>query len=159
MKPKVYLETTIPSYLTARPSRDLVIAARQEVTREWWESGREEFDLFVSQYVLDEAALGDPDATRRRMEALAGIPLLRATDDAFALADELLTGVPLPEKASTDSIHIAIAAIHRMDYLLTWNCAHIANAKFRVPIEAACRSFGFEPPIICTPDELLKESP
>ena len=159
MRPKVYLETTIPSYLTARPSRDLVVAAHQEVTREWWEVRRNEFDLFVSQYVLDEAVLGDPDATRRRMEALAGIPLLDSTEDAFALADAILQRLELPQKAWTDCMHIAIAATNGIEYLLTWNCAHIANAEFREPISAVCGDFGVEPPIICTPDEFSKEPP
>jgi predicted nucleic acid-binding protein len=159
MKPKVYLETTIPSYLAARPSRDLVVAAHQEVTREWWETRRAAFDVFVSEFVLDEATSGDPEAARRRLELLAGIPLLDPTGEVDALANAILTRIGLPQKASRDSLHIAIATANGMDYLLTWNCSHIANAEFREPIGAVCRGYGFEPPIICTPDELLKEPP
>jgi hypothetical protein len=159
MRPRVYLETTIASYLTARPSRDLVVAANQEVTREWWEIRRGEFELFVSEFVLDEAASGDPEAARRRMEILAGIPLLDPAGEVDALANAILTRVGLPQKASRDSLHVAIATINGMDYLLTWNCSHIANAEFQRPIAAVCRGYGFEPPIICTPYELLREPP
>jgi hypothetical protein len=157
MKPRVYLETTIPSYLTAWPSRDVVMAGHQQTTREWWETRRQDFDLFVSQFVVDEAGLGDPDAARRRLEALADVPLLDVSDDIYALANELVRGVPLPAKAATDSLHIAIATVNGMDYLLTWNCAHIANATLRGRIEMVCRGAEYEPPIICTPEELLKE--
>jgi hypothetical protein len=157
MKPRVYLETTIPSYLAAWTSRDLVMAAHQQTTREWWETRRTEFDLFISQFVIDEANLGDPDAARRRMEVLSGISLLDPTEDTFNVADAIMAHVPLPRKAATDSLHIATAAVNGMDYLLTWNCTHLANAEFREGIEAVCPGFGFEPPIICTPEELLKE--
>jgi len=157
MKPRVYLETTIPSYLTAWPSRDVVMAGHQQTTREWWETRRQDFDLFVSQFVVDEAALGDPDAARRRLESLAEVPLLDLSQEIYAVANELVRGVPLPAKAAADSLHIAIATVNGMDYLLTWNCAHIANATLRGRIEMVCRDAGYEPPIICTPEELLKE--
>jgi hypothetical protein len=157
MKPRVYLETTIPSYLTAWPSRDVVMAGHQQTTREWWETRRRDFDLFVSQFVVDEASLGDADAARRRLESLADVPLLDVSDEIYALASELVRGVPLPAKAAADSLHIAIATVHGLDYLLTWNCAHIANATLRGRIETVCRDAGYEPPIICTPEELLKE--
>ena len=124
MKPRVYLETTIPSYLAAWTSRDLVMAAHQQTTREWWETRRAEFDVFVSQFVIDEANLGDPDAARRRIEFLSGISLLDPSEDTYVVADEIMTRVPLPSKAATDSLHIAIAAVNGMDYLLTWNCTH-----------------------------------
>jgi hypothetical protein len=157
MKPRVYLETTIPSYLTAWPSPDVVMAGHQQTTREWWDTRRQDFELFVSQFVVDEAGLGDPDAARRRLESLAAVPLLDVSDEIYALANELVQGVPLPAKAAADSLHIAIATVHGMDYLLTWNCAHIANATLRGRIEMVCRDAGYEPPIICTPEELLKE--
>ncbi len=157
MRPRVYLETTIPSYLAAWPSRDLVMAAHQQTTREWWETRRGEFDVFVSQFVIDEAALGDPGAARRRLAVLTEIPLVDPSEDVYVLAEAIMAGVPLPPKASTDALHIAIATANGMDYLLTWNCTHIANAEFRAGIEMVCRSHGFEPPVICTPEELLKE--
>jgi hypothetical protein len=156
MKPRVYLETTIPSYLTAWPSRDLIMAARQQITREWWDARRDDFELFTSELVIDEASAGDSDAATRRLQTLANIAMLDSTIDAGVLADKLLNEIPLPPKAAADSLHIAIAATSGMDYLLTWNCTQIANAEFRGSIERICRESGFEPPIICTPEELLK---
>jgi hypothetical protein len=157
MKPRVYLETTIPSYLTAWLSRDLVMAGHQQTTREWWEARREDFELFVSQFVIDEAGIGDPDAARRRLEVLADVPLLAANEEVYTLAGELMIHLPLPPKAATDSLHIAIAAVNGMDYLITWNCTHIANAELRASIESVCQRCGFKSPVICTPEELLKE--
>ena len=156
MKPKVYLETTIPSYLTSRPSRDLVTAAHQQITREWWDTRRHDFDLFVSQMVIDEASAGDPEAATRRLEAVATLPLLDPQIEGIALAQMLIDSIPLPARAAADALHIAIAVVNGMDYLLTWNCTHIANAALRGRIEAACRSRGFRVPIICTPEELLE---
>jgi hypothetical protein len=157
MKPKVYLETTIPSYLTARPSRDLVTAAHQQITREWWDTRRHDFDLFVSQMVIDEASAGDPEAAIRRLDVLASQPLLDPQAEGTALAQMLIDHIPLPARAAADALHIAIAVVNGMDYLLTWNYTHIANAALRSRIEAVCRSKGFEVPIICTPEELLEE--
>jgi predicted nucleic acid-binding protein len=156
MNSKVYLETTVVSYLMARPSRDIVRAAEQEVTREWW-SRRKVFDLYVSQLVVDEAAAGDPAAAAQRLQALRGVPLLAMTGDAESLGRNLLRDAALPAKAAIDALHIALAAVHGMDYLLTWNCSHIANATMRGKIEAVCRNAGFEPPVICTPMELIEE--
>ncbi|WP_437906746.1 type II toxin-antitoxin system VapC family toxin [Sorangium sp. So ce327] len=156
MKPRLYLETTIVSYLTARPSRDLVQAAHQQVTREWWAS-RDDFTLFISQFVLDEAGAGDGDAAARRLDALRGATLLDITEEAILLASNLVVGGGLPAKARVDALHVAMAAVHGMDFLLTWNCKHIANAATRERIEELCRVDGFEPPVICTPLELPKE--
>jgi hypothetical protein len=157
MAARVYLETTIPSYLTAWLSRDLVMAAHQQTTNEWWETRRQDFELFISQFVLDEVSLGDAEAAKRRLAVLVDVPLLDASEDVYTLATELMNRVPLPPKAAADSLHIAIAAVHGMDYLLTWNCTHIANATLRGTIEMVCRESGYEPPVICTPEELLKE--
>lgn len=157
MKPKVYLETTIPSYLTARPSRDLITAAHQDITRDWWDKRRDDFVLFVSQAVIQEASAGDADAAARRLEALTDVPVLTLTKDAKALAKRLMKRLALPPHAALDSLHIALAVVHDMDYLLTWNCAHIANAAFRHRIEAVCRGHGRRSPVICTPQELLEE--
>ena len=156
MKPRAYIETSIISYLTAWPSRDLVHAAQQQVTRDWW-TIRGRFDLFASQFVLDEAAAGDEDAAARRLAALEEAVLLEVTEDAILLGEGLLAGGGLPSKARIDALHVAVAAVHGMDYLLTWNCKHIANATLRSRIEDLCRAAGFEPPIICTPLELPKE--
>src|SRR5205807_2515501 len=121
MKPRVYLETTIPSYLTAWPSRDLVRVAHQQITREWWVR-RDRFELYSSRLVVQECREGDPSAAADRMAALSGIALLEQTADTVTVAEALLRDVPLPTKAASDALHIAIAAVHRMTYLVTWNC-------------------------------------
>jgi hypothetical protein len=157
VRPKVYLETTIAGYLTAWPSRDLITAARQQITRTWWEERREEFDLFVSQIVVQEAGAGDEGAARRRLEALDGIPMLEIAEPAYDLAERLMSDVPLPEQAAVDALHVSVSVVSGMEYLLTWNCKHIANAILRGRIEAVCRANGYEPPTICTPEEFLEE--
>ena len=143
--------------MTAWPSRDLVTAAHQQITREWWQTRRQDFDLFTSQLVVDEASEGDLNAATRRLEVLAEIPLLEPSDDVAELAQALIEQIPFPERAAADALHIAIAVVSGMDYLLTWNCTHIANAALRSTIESICRSIGYNVPIICTPEELLQE--
>src|SRR3989304_6385924 len=154
MKPKVYLETTIISYLTAKPSRDLIIAAHQELTNEWWENRRMHFDLFVSQLVIQEAKAGDKNAAQKRLGILETIPLLELNENRISFA-RVLTEKVIPKKAVEDALHIAIAAIHGMDYLLTWNCKHLANAEREHAITAICHRNNLGPPIICTPEELM----
>ena len=150
---RVYLETSIISYLSARPSRDVVIAAHQALTRRWWR-GRRAYTLVASQLVADEAALGDPVESAKRLRALAAIPHLAVSPEATLLAGELVRRGALPKRATVDAFHIAVAAAHQVDYLLTWNCRHLANAKMRSTINATCRSAGLTPPVICTPEEL-----
>ncbi len=157
MKPTVYVETTIISYLTARLSRDLVTAAHQQITHEWWASRRAEFELFVSQFVVQEASMGDAAMVQKRLEELQAIVHLAVSQDAQDLAQRLVVDGPLPKKAAVDALHIAVATVHGMDYLLTWNCKHIANAEMQSKVAAVCRDSGFEPPVICTPEELLGE--
>jgi predicted nucleic acid-binding protein len=154
MKPTAYVETTIPSYLTAWPSRDLVRAGEQQVTRDWW-NRRHEYELRISSLVLLECQAGDPLAAADRLSALKDLAVLPLTGEAEALAEDLLREVPLPAKAANDSLHIAVAAVNGIQYLVTWNCTHIANATLRPQIEAICRHSGYEPPVICTPRELL----
>lgn len=156
MKRKVYLETTISSYLTALPTRDLVRAAHQQITTEWWQ-GRDRFDLFVSEAVLQEAGAGDPGASARRLTALQGIRILAVTAEVASLARRLVSGGAVPAKAAVDAVHIAAAAVNGMDFLLTWNCTHIANAATRGKIEGVCRAAGVVPPVICTPEELMED--
>lgn len=158
MSARVYVETSIVSYLSARPSRDVVIAAHQQITRRWWR-GRRQYRLVVSQLVLDESGTGDPAARSRRLRTLRGIPVLPLTADATRLGQELIRRGALPKKATVDALHIAIAAAHQVEYLVTWNCKHMANAMIRGTIEAICRSAGLEPPIICTPEEMPTRSP
>ena len=157
MKPKVYIETTIVSYLTARPSRDMVIASHQQLVQEWWQKRRRNYDLFISQLVVQEASVGDKQTAQKRIDILKQIPLLELNEDVVVLARELVEKGPLPVKAVEDALHIAIATVHGMDYLLTWNCSHIANASMRTGVLAICYSRGFEAPVICTPEELLGE--
>ena len=157
MKPKVYIETTIISYLTAWPSLKPVMAGNQESTRSWWDEQRHKFALFVSEVVIDETSAGDPAASRRRIEALKDIPVLLVDDSARQLAKDLVNRTPLPEAARADSWHIAAATVNGMDYLLTWNCRHIANATLRNTMATICEEAGFRMPIICTPAELIEE--
>lgn len=157
MKPKLYLETSIVSYLTSQPSRDIVTAARQQLTRKWWDTRRSRFDLYVSEYVLTEASLGDPEVAALRLAALNGIAEIGVTEIARQLAGIFLEKGALPKKAAVDAFHIAVAVSGGMDFLLTWNFKHLANAALRNTIERLCRVRGYEPCIICSPEELLEE--
>ncbi len=155
MKASVYLETTVVSYLASRPSRDLVIAAHQEITREWWDARRLDFDLFVSEILVEEVSAGDPEAARTRIDLVATLPRLALTADVESLARRLVAEGAIPEKAAVDALHIAVATVHAMDYLVTWNCRHIANAELRAEVVRICSYAGYDPPIICTPEELM----
>ena len=155
MKPTVYLETTVISYLASSPSRDIVVAAHQQVTRDWWER-RDRFELLISQAVLDEASRGDRDAAARRQALLAAIPVLTVSDEVIEFAGQLLQRRVVPAKAHSDALHIAVAAVNRIAYLVTWNCSHIASAAVRGKIDGVCRSAGLQAPIICTPEELME---
>ena len=155
MKPKVYLETTIPSLLTAWPSRDLIIAADQQSTRDWWENRRQDFELFISPEVLGEAAQGDPEAARLRLEVLATLPVLAATQEVEELTRIILTTGLIPPRATRDAAHIAFAAVHEMDFLLTWNCRHIHNAMISRRLAEVCAAQGYTLPVLCTPRELM----
>ena len=157
MKSSLYLETTIPSYLTSRPSRDLIIAGHQEITREWWEKRRDTFQLYISQLVVDEASAGDPVAARERLKVLQDLPLLDITPEVTELATGILASGKIPRKAATDAAHIAIAAVHGMDFLVTSNCVHIANAAIAKALASTCWEYACECPVICTPEELIGE--
>lgn len=155
MKPTVYLETTIPSYLTARPSRDLVIAAHQQLTADWWNNRRDRFRLHISERVLREARSGDADAAARRLAELQGIPLLKITDEVTELLRQFLAKGIIPRKAAEDAFHIAIATVNRMNYLLTWNCRHIVNAEIMKGLAKAAAVMGYTLPVLCTPEQLM----
>ena len=157
MPKSVYIETTVVSYLTGRPSRDLVLRAHQQLTRKWWGTRRRDFELFVSPLVLQEAGGGNPTLARRHVQTLRGVPVLAPTPEAVELARALVREGPIPAKAEVDALHVAIATVHGIEYLLTWNCTHIANALIRSGIETICRSVGYEPPVMCTPEELMEE--
>lgn len=156
-KAAVYLETSVIGYATSRPSRDLVVAGHQQITRDWFAVRAQSYELFVSQLVVSEAAGGDEGAAQQRAVFLHGIQRLGITDAAGALASRLVASGAVPRKAGEDALHIAVAAVHGVDYLLTWNCKHIANASMRQAIERLCREAGYEPPVICTPEELMND--
>lgn len=155
MKRRVYLETTVVSYLTARPSRSLVSAAHQQVTIDWWETRRHEFEVVVSELVLREAEAGDPVAAKRRLEALEGLPQLLLTEEALELANAFVAQGIIPAKVAEDGLHIAVATVHEVDYLLTWNCTHIANPEIQARLAAFLTRRQRFLPFICTPEELL----
>lgn len=156
-KKTVYLETSFVSYLTARPSRDLITAGHQAITHAWWETRRQEFELFISEVVIDEAKYGHPEAAEKRLTSLAGINLLDVTDEAIEFADRLIQNHAIPQKAATDALHISIACVSGINYLVTWNCKHIANAERYEAVNRICIENGYVAPIICTPEELLGE--
>lgn len=153
-KPAIYVETSVVSYLVARPSRDLIVAAHQQLTVTWWREQRQNYYLFASQIVVDEARAGDPESAAKRIAAIADLGLLEINEEAVRLAQSLIKSHAVPEKAAQDALHISVACVGSMDYLLTWNCKHIANARMRSAIEKTCRSAGYSSPIICTPEEL-----
>ena len=155
--PRVYIETSIVSYLRQRSSGQVVTAARQLLTRRWWESERFNFELVTSQYVIDEAADGDPQLAQERLESLDDIPLLQLGPDIDAIASEIMSREILPPKAQVDALHIATAAHHGIDYLLTWNCTHIANARILPRIHRVLAEMNCFIPIICTPEEMLDD--
>jgi len=157
MKKTVYLETSIASYLAARPSRDVRAAAWQQLTVQWWDRARPRYELFVSELVLVEASRGDPDTASRRQDYLDGIPVLKTDDEARTLAEKLISEGAMPETAGPDALHVAVAAVQGMDYLLTWNCRHIDNAALRPLLRSVCAAAGYVCPEICTPLELLAE--
>jgi hypothetical protein len=156
VRPKLYLETTIPSILTSRPSGDLLKARIQQTTRAWWDIQRSRYDIWISRLVLHEANKGDPDAAKQRSEVLAPFALLRDNERTDALAAQLLTECGLPARAEADATHIAIAAVHSIDFLLTWNCTHLANAALLPKIMHICNGAGYACPKICTPTQLLE---
>jgi predicted nucleic acid-binding protein len=156
MKPKVYIETSVISYLTARPSRDIIVAANQQATQEWWQARKPDFDIYISQLVIQEANAGDAEAASNRQEILKDLAMLDISREAVALAERLIKEKAIPEQAAEDALHIALAAVNGMDYLITWNFKHIANAAMRANVELVCRLNDYEPPIICSPLELME---
>lgn len=154
MAETVYLETSIFGYLTARPSQNLILVANAEVTKEWWQVQKENFQLYVSEIVLDEVSRGDKIIASQRVQLVESISTLLVTKNAISLGKQFLTKTNLPQKAELDTLHIAVATVHGLDYLLTWNCKHIANAQIQKKLAQVSNDFGFKLPILCTPYEL-----
>jgi len=155
MSETVYIETSILGYLTARPSRDLIVAANIEITREWWDTRRSAFQLYSSQAVIKETSQGDAALETQRLEIVRNLVLLDLNQSVLDLAEQFLERSSLPTKADVDTVHIAAATIHGMDYLLTWNCKYIANAQIQRRLAEISLDLGYELPILCTPYELL----
>lgn len=151
----VYLETSFISYLVARPSGDLLVAAHQKTTQDWWSGRRHQFSCYVSQVVIDEASAGDPAEAQKRLAVIISLAALDITPEAEALTQAILASGVLPLFAARDAAHVAVAAFHGVDFLLTWNCKHLANAQIMRKIESVCRASGYRMPIICTPEELM----
>ena len=151
------METSVVSYLTSRPSRDIVVAGHQQVTRDWWDTRRERFHLVVSELVIQEAGAGNAEAAAARLRVLEELESLEISEDALSLATALVDDGPVPKKAIADALHIGIAVTNGVEYLLTWNHKHLANAAIRSSIEDICRRNGYEPSTICTPEDLLED--
>ena len=154
MMETVYIETTIVGHIAGRIYRDPLVAARQQLTRDWWRQNAPRFAVYISHLVLAECSDGDPSAAAERLEVVKEIDLIESSDEVDALAAALIAGKAIPASEPRDAFHIAISAVNGIKYLLTWNFRHIANASLRGRIEQVCREAGFEPPIICTPEEL-----
>lgn len=155
-KQSVYIETTVVSYLTARPSRDLIVAAHQQVTEEWWDNTLPLLDPFVSPIVIEEASMGDEAAAKVRLEKIAGFPVLEITDEVGELAELYFERIPIPDKARGDAYHLAVATYHGMDFLVSWNFAHILSARVRAVIQDINTIRGISTPIICAPEEVME---
>ena len=156
MREKVYIETSVVSFLCARPARDLVMAAMQQTTHEWWHAHRRRYDCCVSVLVAEEVAEGDAEAAAQRRAAIADIQVLPIDAEVDTLAQALMTGARLPKKVADDAVHIAVASVFGMDYLLTWNCAHIANPHWQARLAAVAQSNGYRLPVLCTPQALIE---
>ena len=152
----VYIETTIPSYLIGRKSKQPSVAADQDATREWWDKQRRLFRVFTSVFTLDEAGRGDSILAAGRIELLEGIPTLDIPDKFATLETDLINLFQLPQKAATDASHLALAILHEIDYLLTWNCTHLANAILQKELIDYCGYYNLHIPVICTPETLIK---
>jgi hypothetical protein len=154
MAESVYLESSIISYLVARPSRDVVINARQTITETWWHERRTEFELYISALVVQEIGRGDAEAAERRLDAVENIPLLATSPEAQSLAEGLIADGAVPANCEEDALHIGLAAASGIDFLLTWNFKHINNAHTKAAITAVVESHGFVCPMLCSPEEL-----
>jgi predicted nucleic acid-binding protein len=156
VKATVYIETTIISYLTAKPSRDLIVAAHQQITAEWWEHVRPETDCFVSPFVIQEVSRGDSEFADKRLAAISDMPVLALNEDVQGLANTYFDATNLPEKAKLDAFHLAIAVWYRMDYVLSWNCRHIASGRVQRMLHDINARLGVPTPVLCTPEELME---
>lgn len=156
MKESIYLETTIVSYYTSKPSRDIIVLAHQEITQEWWPKAVRKFNVFISEIVIEEAGMGDEEAAKKRLEELKSFPHLELSDKVENLAQVYMERLEIPEKSFRDAAHLAVASVYDIDYLVTWNCAHLANGEVIKKLMKINKSFDIQTPIICTPEELME---
>ncbi|OIN95623.1 hypothetical protein AUJ66_08885 [Candidatus Desantisbacteria bacterium CG1_02_38_46] len=154
-KPTLYFETTIISYLAARPSRDIIVQAHQQITADWWESCRQQYELYISEMVIQEIAIGNGEAVKRRQSFISSLKILNLTDEVHQLAKELAKFLRLPKRAEIDALHLGFAIEYEMDYLLTWNCSHLANGGIIGKLKEYELEGGRPVPVIVTPEELL----
>ncbi len=156
VKESIYVETSIFGYLTARSTTNLILAANMKVTQDWWENNSHYFDIYASDLVEDEAAKGDKEIANLRLNFLKPLTYLNITEEAVELANEFLLQSNLPPKANNDALHIALATVYGLDYLLTWNCKHMANAQIQKKLSQISQGLGYDLPVICTPYELMQ---
>lgn len=154
---RAYIDTTIPSYLAAYPSRDLVTAAHQQITHEWWRNAEERFDLYISEIVVREVNRGDPEAADRRRKVIADLPVLPMNDDVRRLTRNYKGDLGLPEDAEADILHIAFCVVYEIDYLVTWNCDHLANGEVMKRLQELNQGMGVFIPLMVTPEELMEK--
>ncbi|MBI5102360.1 MAG: type II toxin-antitoxin system VapC family toxin [Nitrospirae bacterium] len=155
MKETIYLETSVISYYTAKPSRDIIVLAHQEITREWWDRALRKYDAVISEIVIEEARAGDIEAAKKRLAILKRFEHLDLNPTVDKMAQIYMDKLKLPMKASRDAVHLAVASVHSVDYLVTWNCAHIANGEIIKKLIKVNTSYGIRTPVICTPEELM----
>jgi len=153
----VYIESSVISYITARPSKDAITSARQVITIEWWDVYKGTFETFISELVLEEIGSGDTIAAEKRLLVVESIPILETTENATKLAKLLIAEKAVPETCIEDALHISIAAVQDIDFLLTWNFKHINNANTRDKISRVITQAKLKSPILCSPEELINE--
>jgi len=156
MKPTVYIESTIVSYLTAKPSRDLIVAAHQQITNEWWDLIRPEVDCFTSPFVLQEISSGNEEAANKRIKIVKDLRVLELNKEIQKLAKNYFDSLDIPEKARLDASHLATAVWHEIDYLLSWNCKHIVSGRVKRVLEKINADLNIKTPVLCTPEELME---
>lgn len=156
MNEKLYLETSGVSYYTSRPSNEIIVLARQRITEQWWNTARNKFQCYISQAVFEEAGAGDPEAAKKRLEAIKQFPLLDIDNDVVEVYEIYLKRLQIPKKALRDAVHLAVSAVHAIDYLVTWNCTHIANGEIIKQLIKINIELGLSIPVIVTPEELME---
>jgi predicted nucleic acid-binding protein len=156
MKPTVYVETSVISYFTARMSRDLIVAAHQQITQEWWDDVLPETECFISPFVLDEISRGDEEAAKKRLNVVITFSVLEVNEEIQMLADQYFEILEISGKARVDTFHLATASWHEMDYLLSWNCKHIASGRVKRIVGQINSQLSVKTPVICTPEELME---